>query len=127
MNYKIASLSTVLVIGILFSTSAQSLDEVYSSWAEKEIPVSYGQIRTMVEKVYGQDATRTRPIIELHCKALNAILMEVQAGKIDINILAQALEKWSQSKEAQRVEQWWEWPDTNWMRVQTEYKTLVSK
>ncbi len=114
-------------LSLLFSVShAQTLDEIYTNWAKDNIPKSHQQIEQMVVKIWGDDASRTAPLIEMHCKALNQLLTKIQLEGPDVESLTFALNKWSQAPEDLRTQEWWEWPDTNWIRVQGEYNTLIN-
>jgi hypothetical protein len=116
-------ISAILMI-FSFTICAQSLDDVYTSWAKREVPNSYKQIRTMVSDVWGDDEKRTAPLVELQCKALNGLLMSAQRGQINADILLVALDKWSKAADSEKGDMWWEWPNTNWMKVASEYKSL---
>ena len=53
--------------------------------------------------------------------------MEAQKPEADLVILEQALKKWTQSSESERGDNWWEWPATNWVRVERDYKKLLAE
>ncbi len=97
-----------------------------TAWVEKENPVSYQNIKAMVEKVWGDDDDkRNAYLIELHCLSLSNVLKEMNKPEADWDILVKALDKWSKSEVTDRGENWWEWPDTNWMKVESEYRFLL--
>lgn len=108
-----------------FGSYTQSLDEIYTNWAKENIPNSHGQIEQMVMKIWGDDESRIKPLIELHCKSLNKLLIKIQSEGPNQEALAQALTKWSEAPDNARTEKWWEWPDTNWIRVEGEYNSLL--
>ena len=116
-----------LLVGLVFfSNSALSQDNPYSEWALKEVPKSYENIKAMVEKVWGDDDDkRNAYMIELHCRSLNIMLTKMQSEDANWDVFGQAIEKWSLSVEGERSENWWEWADTNWMKVESEYRILL--
>ena len=106
--------------------NAYSQENPYTTWAQEENPASYANIKTMVEKVWGaDDDKRNAYLIELHCLSLNNVIQEMNKDEADWDILVKALDKWSRSAVADRGENWWEWPDTNWMKVESEYRFLL--
>lgn len=109
----------------LLHIEAQTLDEVYTSWAEREIPVAHENIVKMVNILWPDNLQKAAPLVEAHCKALNRLLTEGQQGSLQAEQFQKALEKWSRAKENERKPEWWEWPDTNWIRVEVEYKQLL--
>ncbi len=117
----------IFLVLLTFAGRAQStLDEIYTTWAKDNIPKSHGQIVSMVNKVWGEDEKRTKPIIELQCKSLNQLLVKIQSEGVNQDFLFEALSKWSEAPEADRNQNWWEWPDTNWIQVQKTYNELLA-
>jgi hypothetical protein len=124
---KIRKLYSGILIVTFYYVQGQSLDDIYTKWAQREIPQSHQHITKMVERLWGDNELKSAQLVEAHCKALNHILVQVQNQTVDIDKLEMALNKWTQASEDLRVEKWWEWPDTNWIRVKTEYEKLLKE
>lgn len=119
--------SFLLVFGFLscFILRSQTLDEIYTTWCKENIPVAHSEITKMVKKIWDDD-TKASPLIELHCKSLNQLLIKIQSEGVNEEHLKAALAKWTQAPDDLKGQNWWEWPDTNWMRVQSEYVSLLA-
>ncbi len=117
----------LLLIFTCISYSATAQDNPYIAWAEKEYPIAYDNIKDLVDSVWGSDdPARNKYIIELQCRSLNIILTEMGKETADWDLLVKALDKWSRADVSERGENWWDWPDTNWMKVESEYKILLA-
>ena len=124
-NSMLRIVVTGFLVFISFSQKAQTLDDIYTTWAKDNIPVAHNEITKVVKKIWGEDQSRAAPLIELHCKSLNLLLTKIQTEGVNQELLLQALTKWTEAPEDRKSQQWWEWPDTNWMRVQSEYESLL--
>lgn len=101
----------------------------YTDWAKKDYPKAQENIKTMVTKVWGSDnGAQTNYLIELHCLSFYNVIVYMSGDEANWNNLEKSMVKWSQYKGADRAEMdWWDWPDTNWMKVEYEYKLLLEK
>ncbi|MFY0686282.1 MAG: hypothetical protein JXQ90_03905 [Cyclobacteriaceae bacterium] len=128
-DFKFMAIYLMLMCISLGYASAQEkgLDNIYTSWAEKQVPVAYENISNMVERVWGaDDAKKNAYLVEMHCQSLNKVLVLMEKEDANWDLLGKALEKWTQSEETARKSNWWEWPDTNWMKVEYEYRKLLA-
>ncbi len=103
-------------------------EKIYSEWLEGLYPKSYENVTNMVKRIWGNnDPSKAEILIEFHCKAVSR-LMDIRRGKdVDEKVFSAALDKWSLSNEEERLQNWYEWPHTNWVKVLQEYESQVAQ
>jgi hypothetical protein len=118
---------TIFILNVHNSHAQQ--ETPYTDWAKKDYPKAQENINNMVTKIWGSDnAAQTNYLIELHCLSFYNIIVYMSGDQAKWDILEKSMVKWSQYKGADRAEMdFWDWPDTNWMKVEYEYKLLIEK
>ena len=116
-----------LLSGVLLLLFGAIYAQEYDSniaWAAATFPKSHESVKNMVEEVWGaDDPNKVASLMELHLTALRNLMDGYEEA--DLKAFSQALDKWSRTTEEQRMENWWHWPNTNWMKVEEEYKKLT--
>ncbi|MDH5609976.1 MAG: hypothetical protein OEY56_10890 [Cyclobacteriaceae bacterium] len=111
---------------LFFTAYGQEQSQTYTEWVKQEYEVSYTNIQSMVEKIWGNtDAKKTGLLVEMQCRALYMLFDAMNKKDANWEYLVQALDKWSVSTVEDRSDKWWEWPHTNWMKVESEYYFLL--
>ncbi len=121
----------IYILGFLLCFSFHPVlaqDEEYASnteWAQSQFPTSYERVKGMVEDVWGsEDPNKVANLIELHITSLRNLMNMYEEA--DLKAFSKALDKWSRTTDEERMENWWHWPNTNWMKVEEEYNKLMA-
>lgn len=105
---------------------AQENENPYTSWVKENYPVTHDNIASMISRVYGdQDAQKFNFLVEYQAKSLYNVFELMKKEDAQWEMFSTALSQWSLSKVEDRGENWWEWPDTNWKKVESEYLFLI--
>ena len=117
----------LLLILCLSAIEALSQEEnPYSTWVKDNYPTTYTNIESMIAKVYGNENQKKFDfLVEYQAKALYNLFELLEKPDADWESFSSALTQWSQSDPTARSENWWEWPDTNWHKVESEYLFLI--
>ena len=119
----------LIFLALYLSTSIPSFSQTsnpYSAWVEENYPVTYTNIGEMIRKVYGDgNEDKFKFLVEFQAKSLYNLFELLNKEDADWELFSTALTQWTQSKPEGRSENWWEWPDTNWNKVESEYLFLL--
>jgi hypothetical protein len=122
-------LSILLIILMTFSSHpifAQDSKTPYTDWMLENYPVTHTNVENMITRVYGNDnPDKFSFLVEFQAKSLYNIFDLMKKEEANWEVFSVALNQWSQSKVENRGENWWEWPDTNWKKVESEYLFLL--
>ena len=96
-------------------------------WVQENYVSTHENVMEMISKVWGtENSEQANYLAELQCLAFSKMLITMSKSEANFSYLEQAMNKWSQYKGVDRAEKnWWEWPDTNWIKVEYEYKYLT--
>lgn len=126
MSNKSILASVVFVFILLGTSDAQDSKNPYSDWVKENYPTTFENISQMITKVYGNDnADKFNFLVEYQAKSLYNIFDLLEKEDANWELFSTALNQWSLSKVEDRGEDWWDWPDTNWKKVESEYLFLV--
>ncbi|MFT6136595.1 MAG: hypothetical protein ACJAZM_003100, partial [Cyclobacteriaceae bacterium] len=119
----------LLTIAFVFSLTfviAQESASPYTDWVKTNYPETHTRLEALITKVYGNDNEKKfNFLVEYQAKSLYSLFELLKEEKADWALFSTALSQWSQSELDQRGENWWEWPDTNWNKVESEYLFLL--
>ncbi|MFZ9045646.1 MAG: hypothetical protein ACO2ZZ_07250 [Cyclobacteriaceae bacterium] len=126
MYLKSALLMTVFTFFLSEIGVCQQSQNPYSDWMKENYPSTHENIKEMITRVYGNDNEKKfNFLIEFQAKSLYNIFDLLDEEKANWDLFSTALNQWTQSKVEDRGENWWEWPDTNWKKVESEYLFLL--
>ena len=120
------TLSMFFAFNLVFG---QDMQTPYSDWVKSEFSSSYKSIVTLIESKYGtEDTKQNLYMMELQCNAFNNVLVFMNSDSADWSILEKSLVHGCSYKGTDRGDMdWWEWPQTDWIKVEYEYKLLLEK
>lgn len=116
-----------LLIGMIgFSYALLAQTNPYSQWVKENYPTTNSNVEEMIRKVYGDDnQEKFAFLVEYQAKSLYNLFELMKKEDADWTLFSSALTQWSQSDPTERNENWWEWPATNWKKVESEYLFLL--
>jgi len=126
MNIKTLLLLLVLILTLDFA-HAQEMETPFTDWVKNEFPVSHKCLEELIFAKYGsEDVNQNKYMIELQCNAFNNMLVFMNSDDANWEILEKALVYGCTYKGSDLASlDWWEWPQTDWTKVEYEYKLLL--
>lgn len=126
MKNRILCISQFLFITFI-SANAQEMKTPFTDWVKSEFPTSHKSIEALIATKYGtDDLNQNKYMIELQCNSFNNVLVFMNAEDASWEILEKALVYGCTYTGSDRTTMdWWEWPQTDWTKVEYEYKLLL--